>query len=372
MTSAASAMIVLPAATATPAEPGGDRISDGLRTDRRQIEAAILDRLWRLDQNADALRRRHPPLPAQIGDAQQHIVGTFRRLDREHVVVGDDHRLAHVERPQCRDHIERARNVGPIARRRLIAAQHAFGNDDSGATSLDANDPQPASSIILRDPGQQPVVAAAKRANDARHQPDRLPIKADLRERRPQHRADEQYLPATLDTGQPEKSSRLPDRNPMMGVALDHLGLGPTLDGKHHRPSALPCYGVGDRAGKAAAAADDRHRIASRLLRRPSIGSLGCIIAVLVALARRLRGRINGRLPPARMNPTILPTSGSSAKSRATASIRSASRPPTEEQAAIGAAQPMHLGPRRAAPPQADDVQSDQRRRSGRAQSRTE
>ena len=67
-----------------------------------------------------------------------------------------------------------------------------------------------------------------------------------------------------------------------MVVALDHLGVGPTPDGKHHRPSASPGHGVGDRAGKAAAAADDRQRFASRLRVSHFIGSLGCIIAVLV------------------------------------------------------------------------------------------
>src|SRR5208282_4075635 len=34
--------------------------------------------------------------------------------------------------------------------------------------------------------------------------------------------------------------------------------------------------------------------------------------------------------------------------------------PVDEEQATVGAAQPMHLGSRRATPPQADDVQADQ------------
>ena len=43
-----------------------------------------------------------------------------------------------------------------------------------------------------------------------------------------------------------------------------------------------------------------------------------------------------------------------------------------EEQRAIGAAQPMQLGARRAAPPQADDVEPDQRAGLADAQSRTE
>ena len=100
----ASAMIVPPAATAKSGKAGVRDILDCLRTDRRQIEAAILARLWRLDENADARRRHHPPLASQIGNTSEQIIGTLRRLDREHVVVGDHHRLPHVERPECRDH----------------------------------------------------------------------------------------------------------------------------------------------------------------------------------------------------------------------------------------------------------------------------
>ena len=93
-------------------KPGARRVLDGLRPDRGQIEAAILAGFWRLDQNADAGRRGDAPLPAQIGNPRQHIVGAFRRLDRKHVVVGDDRGLAHVERPKRRDQFERARDVG--------------------------------------------------------------------------------------------------------------------------------------------------------------------------------------------------------------------------------------------------------------------
>ena len=70
---------------------------------------------------------------------------------------------------------------------------------------------------------------------------------------------------------QPEEAPRLSDRDPVMRVALDHLGIGPAPDGEHHRPAASPCHGFGDRAGKAAAAADDRDdRPVVRALHAPS------------------------------------------------------------------------------------------------------
>ena len=115
MTSAISAMIELPAATANPAKARARDILDGLPADRRQIEAAILTGLWCFHQDASAARARHPLLLAQFGYAPEHIVGPFRRLDRKHIVVGDDHRLTHIKRPQCRDHFQRKGNILVVA-----------------------------------------------------------------------------------------------------------------------------------------------------------------------------------------------------------------------------------------------------------------
>ena len=174
---------------------GGDRDSgktgardvlDRLRTDRRQIETAILTGLGRLHQNTDAARRRHALLPAQIGHPGQEIVRALRGFDGEHMIVGNDRGLPDVERPERGDHFEPARNIGAVARRRLMASQHAFRDDDFRRHLRDPDDPQAAGFHHARHPGQQPIVAAAKRARDARHQPDRLPIEAQLGERRPQ------------------------------------------------------------------------------------------------------------------------------------------------------------------------------------------
>src|SRR5208282_824276 len=172
-------------------------------------------------------------------------------------------RLTDVERPERRDQLERARNVGAVAFRRLITAEYAFGNKNFRRHIMGTDDPQAEAVHHARHGGQQPVVAAAERARDARHQPDRLPIEANLRERRAEQRADEQRLTAMLGIGKTEKSAQLSDCDPVMGILLDDLRVGPAFNREHHWPPAAARDGIGDRAGKAAAAADDRKWLAT-------------------------------------------------------------------------------------------------------------
>ena len=106
-------------------------------------------------------------------------------------------------------------------------AQHTFGHDDFGRHLVDADDPHAALFEQAGNAREQPVVAAAEEPDDPRQQPDRLPVEADLRQRRPQHRADEQRLAAALGAGEDARNAPPARRNPMMGIALDHLGIGP-------------------------------------------------------------------------------------------------------------------------------------------------
>ncbi len=87
-------------------KPGARDILDGSRTDRGQIEAAILAGFWRLHQNAGTRRRGDASNPAQFGDAVKEIVGAFRGLHPEHIVVGDDSGLPNIEGPERGDHID--------------------------------------------------------------------------------------------------------------------------------------------------------------------------------------------------------------------------------------------------------------------------
>ena len=63
-------------------KPRARDVLDCSRADRWQIEATVLAGLRRLHQNAYAGRRHHAPLPPQVGDAGEQIVGAFRRFER--------------------------------------------------------------------------------------------------------------------------------------------------------------------------------------------------------------------------------------------------------------------------------------------------
>jgi hypothetical protein len=158
-----------------------------------------------------------------------------------------------------------------------------------------------------------------------------------------------------------KKRPACPIGDPVMRIAFDHRGVGPALEAEHHRTPAAARHGVGDRAGKAAAAADDRKRIARALCVSHGAGSSGCIVVLRIGwlfcarphqrtLAAGANERndfadqgIAGKLALDRLEP-----------------IRDT--PLDEKQRAIGPAQPVHLVLGRAAPAQADDIQSDQRR----------
>ena len=101
----------------------------------------------------------------------------------------------------------------------------------SGATVSDADDAQAALFEQGGNSGKQPVIAAAKHSDDSRHEPQHLPIGSDLRERRPQQRPDEHRLAAPFRAGEAKEAARLSDRDPMMGIALDHLRVRPAAHG---------------------------------------------------------------------------------------------------------------------------------------------
>ena len=72
---------------------------------------------------AAPLRRRRRG--AQLGDAREHRVGAFGRLDREHAPVGDDDALPDVERRQRCEQRRAAARCRPRPRRRAARAPMA-------------------------------------------------------------------------------------------------------------------------------------------------------------------------------------------------------------------------------------------------------
>ena len=119
-----------------PGKAGARDIFDRFRTDRRQVEAAVLTRLGRFDQDADTGRLGEPSFAAQLRNPHQHIVGAFGGFDRHDMAVGDDHRLADIERAERGDEFKAVGDVGAIALRwRTSGRACPAGTMISGATS---------------------------------------------------------------------------------------------------------------------------------------------------------------------------------------------------------------------------------------------
>ena len=96
MSSAGSAIMVLLAATAIPAVspvPCWRRSGDRSSANRTACPASA----WALSPAPPRLSDCHSPSGAQIGDASEHVVGAFGRLDRQNVFIGDNCSLAHIE-----------------------------------------------------------------------------------------------------------------------------------------------------------------------------------------------------------------------------------------------------------------------------------
>ena len=120
--------MVAPATTAMPDKPRARDPFDRERTDRGQIEAVILSKLGRFHQNPAAGRRAQPAVRAQFGDAGEHLVGAFHCFHRQHMLAGDYHRLADIERPGGAQIVEAKLHIVAIAFRRLHAAKRAVRN----------------------------------------------------------------------------------------------------------------------------------------------------------------------------------------------------------------------------------------------------
>ena len=174
-----SAISTRPAASATPSSWAAACAFDRLQADGRHVEPQVLIALGRFDEHARFAFEAQAPRGAHIGDAREHRVGAFRRLDRQDAAVGDDDRLARVERRERLDERAcafarrqaRARLGGRApsrprgdqqARRDLVHADHAYA-------------------LGLKKPGdadQEMIVAAAKQRGYAGQRASRRPNRA--------------------------------------------------------------------------------------------------------------------------------------------------------------------------------------------------
>ena len=113
--------------------------------------------------------RRRPRAGALQGEPCQHGVGVLGAFDGLDASLGDDHRLPDVERPQRAHHIEAARDVDHLVRRRLQGAERALADEQRGQHVDRRDDLEALAFEEAHDAAQHAVVARG--GDDARRWP---------------------------------------------------------------------------------------------------------------------------------------------------------------------------------------------------------
>ena len=262
---AGSAMIVAPATTATPASPARAAAFDRRGPIAGRSKRRSCAGFGALTSTPTPAGARMRPLRAQFGDAREHAVGAFRRLDREHVAVGHDHRLPDIERSGGAQKSRARARCRLVARRRRARVPSApSGIRISGATSCAPSMRKPWSSNNPRDAGQQMIVAAAKGAH---MRGNRLKV---VQSSRTCASAGRNSVPMNTTSRQPSacaparRTARPAREEPVMRIALDRRPDRPSRAAETSRPRGRALHDrIRDRERNAAAAADDRERALS-------------------------------------------------------------------------------------------------------------
>jgi len=146
-----------------------NRLLDAAAAGDRKAAADLLplvyDELRKL-----AAARMAAEAPGHTLDATALVHEAYLRLVGDQQFDGRGHFFAAAAEAMRRILVENARRKG----------RRKHGGSLTRRDLVDADDTQAGVGGHARHLGEQLIVAAAKRANDARHQPDRLPIKADL------------------------------------------------------------------------------------------------------------------------------------------------------------------------------------------------
>src|SRR5262249_50769674 len=111
-------------------KPGLNDARDRLRADRRQVETAGPCGLWSLHPRAGAGTPADAALRAPLRHAPAHGMGSFGRLDREHVAARHHHGLADVEWSRRVQVIETECDITSVRLGWLRLAELAFGHQD--------------------------------------------------------------------------------------------------------------------------------------------------------------------------------------------------------------------------------------------------
>ena len=100
--------------------------------------------------------------------------------------------------PSAREHLPPFGDVGGGGLIGRGARDASLRHQDIGRDIADADHAKPVLLEDAADAGQQVIVAAAKCRPDLAEDADRSPVQPDLRQRRPQQRADEDQVATTF------------------------------------------------------------------------------------------------------------------------------------------------------------------------------
>ena len=291
------------------------RAFDRLRADRRHVEPQILPALGRLDEHPGRPLEPQPSARAHFGDAGEHRVGAFGRLDRQHPAGGDHRPLPGVERRQRVEEAPRrtrCRSRRPAGRRG--PANGPSGASSRGATSCAPTTRRPSRSMIAASPRAARCRRGETAAPVSRGALHRPPVEPEVGELGPRHRADDHHLGDRARASAPRTACRPRPCAPRReGRPRSPIGRADDADEKRLPAVALRAS-ARDLERKRARAAQDRQRHGPRRPAHPS-SSLPS------------RGMQIARSPPWRRNATICCTASWSANASATSSTRSFSVP---------------------------------------------
>ena len=195
-------------------------------------------RLGALTSTPARPRKAQAAAGAQFGDAREHRVGPFGRLDRQNAPAA-------TTAPCPASNVDSAPISGRRARCRLRPAATAArapngpaGASSRGAISWAPTTRTPSLSKIARNADEEPVVAAAKQLREPRHPLHRAPVEPEVGEFGSGHRADDHHLGDARALQRVEQLADFAHAHPDVRVRLDRRSAAPTTPIKKRLPAA--------------------------------------------------------------------------------------------------------------------------------------
>ena len=219
---------------------GGNDAFYGARSDGWQIEASVLTWFRGLDQHTRADRRAETFDPAKLCDTFEHLIRSLRRLDGDHMAVGDDDRLANVQRTDRPQHLETQHHVRQLSFAGRYSSKRALVDQNFRRDLMRAEQSETVILQHARHTRQEMIVTAVEMADRTGQHAERRQVELDqLSKTRPNQRADKDHVAAAIASRQAKKASESGDVRPMMRVVLDALRISPAAQSKEHNAAPL-------------------------------------------------------------------------------------------------------------------------------------